>query len=56
MVAIMTVLPKDVLARIIATGGREDKQPVVGLPRQHLAKPLAVMLIQQPAWSAPAYR
>ena len=33
MVAIMTVLPKSfasILARIIATGGRENKQLVVG--------------------------
>jgi len=44
------------LARIIATGGAENKQPVVGLPRQRLAKPPAGMLTQRSAWSAPAYR
>src|SRR5580704_1450296 len=54
MVAITTVLPKLFWPGSSPWAAEKTSNP--RLPRRHLAKPPAVMLIQQPAWSTPAYR
>src|SRR3984893_17062849 len=54
IVAITMVLPKIFWEGSSPWAAGNTSNP--GLPRHRLAKPRAVMLIQQPAWSTPAYR